>query len=153
VSFAKYHICPKIIDSSPRELRYSSACSRSHLPHSVFFSRHVLSGESPWRTLPFVSSWGGNEETVPATEAAKGGSLVLGLAITNLAPLEKALLVVRPETVVGWHRQGFRLFLDLDFPAKAIRASRSEPRNQGSDPKDWRQLIPGGVPQGFMKNS
>ena|SRR2546427_5551241 len=36
---------------------------------------------------------GGNEETVPATEAAKGGSLVLGLAITNLAPLEKALLV------------------------------------------------------------
>src|SRR6202163_2224836 len=22
----------------------------------------------------------------------------------------KALLVVRPETVVGWHRQGFRLF-------------------------------------------
>ncbi len=53
----QYHICLKIIDFSPRELRYSSACSRSHLPYSVFFSRHVMSGKSPWRTLPFVSSW------------------------------------------------------------------------------------------------
>ena len=53
----QYHICPKIIDFSPRELRYSSACSRSHLPYSVFFFRQVMSGESPWRTLPFVSSW------------------------------------------------------------------------------------------------
>ena len=47
----------KIIEFSPHELRYSSACSRSHLPYSVFFSRHVMSGKSPWRTLPFVSSW------------------------------------------------------------------------------------------------
>ena len=28
-----------------------------------------------------------------------------------------ALVIVEPETVIGWHRRGFRLFLDLEEPA------------------------------------
>ena len=27
-----------------------------------------------------------------------------------------ALVIVKPETVIAWHRQGFRLFLDLEKP-------------------------------------
>ena len=28
-----------------------------------------------------------------------------------------ALVIVRPETVIGWHRKGFRLFVDMEVEA------------------------------------
>src|SRR5215831_19045778 len=38
------------------------------------------------------------------------GPLVLGLALMTWPNWRKVLLLVRPETVMGWHRRGFRLF-------------------------------------------
>jgi hypothetical protein len=45
-----------------------------------------------------------------ATEAAEEGSPLLGLTAPALVGLGEALLVVKPETVICWHRAGFRLF-------------------------------------------
>jgi hypothetical protein len=38
------------------------------------------------------------------------GSPLLGLAPAGPAAMEGRLLIVKPETVVGWHRAGFRLY-------------------------------------------
>ena len=72
----------------------------------------------------------------PRPRLRKADPLVLGLAIRNLAPLAKSLAGC--PTGDGGRLASARIapFLDLDFEARAIRASRSEPRNQGSDPKD-----------------
>src|SRR2546426_3369399 len=92
-------------------------------------------GSRPGEPCP-SSAAGGNEETVPATEAAKGRSLVLGLAITNLAQLAESLAGCPTRDGCGLASARFPPLLDLDFQAKAIRASRFESRSQGSDPKD-----------------
>jgi hypothetical protein len=34
----------------------------------------------------------------------------VGLAFTDVARLARALAIVKPETVIAWHRKGFRLF-------------------------------------------
>src|SRR5206468_9275031 len=34
--------------------------------------------------------------------------MVLGLAVSLVVPM--ALIIVQPETVIGWHRQGFRWY-------------------------------------------
>src|SRR5215470_16229594 len=36
----------------------------------------------------------------------------------------RALIIVQPETVVSWHRQGFRLFWNLDLQTEAPRSPR-----------------------------
>jgi hypothetical protein len=43
------------------------------------------------------------------------------------------LLIVKPETVIGWHRKGFRLFLDLE--------SSTGPNWSSPVSKEIRQLI------------
>ncbi len=47
---------------------------------------------------------------VSTASATKGGSLLLGVAVQELEGWHRALVIVRPETVATWHRQGFRLF-------------------------------------------
>jgi hypothetical protein len=49
----------------------------------------------------------------------------------------RALIIVRPETVVAWHRRGFCLFWTLHFQAQE-RPPRSQPRDSSSDPEDGR---------------
>src|SRR3989442_304371 len=50
-------------------------------------------------------------EGAPAAAAAHGdGPDVLGRAVEALEELRNSLQMVRPETVVGWHRQGFRRY-------------------------------------------
>ena len=106
----QYDIWPKIIEFSPRELRYSSAFSRSHLPYSVSFFGHVMSGESPWRTLPFRQQLAVMKRQCPRARLREADRL-FWVWLSRIWPhWPKAWLVVRPETVVGWHRQGFRLF-------------------------------------------
>src|SRR2546422_11276587 len=43
-----------------------------------------------------------------------------------------SLQVVRPETVVGWHRQGFRRYWAWEYPC-AASALRSEERRVGKE--------------------
>jgi len=38
-----------------------------------------------------------------------------------------ALLMVKPETVIAWHRKGFRIYLDVEKAPCYIRASDSCP--------------------------
>src|SRR3989442_11277261 len=50
-------------------------------------------------------------EGAPAAAAAHGdGPDVLGRAVEALEELRNSLQMVRPETVVGWHRQGVRRY-------------------------------------------
>ena len=47
-------------------------------------------------------------EDVAAAIAATGGSVALGAAVPTVAWRE-ALVIVKLETVIAWHRKGFRL--------------------------------------------
>jgi len=47
-----------------------------------------------------------------------------------------ALIMVKPETVIGWHHQGFRWLLDLESTSWAIRTSSSSEGNSRSDSND-----------------
>src|SRR5438128_5922901 len=50
-------------------------------------------------------------EGPPAAATADGnGPDLLGHPVPALEELRSSLRVVRPETVVGWHRQGFRRY-------------------------------------------
>jgi hypothetical protein len=45
-----------------------------------------------------------------------------------------ALMIVKPETVIGWHRQGFRWY--WTYSARAIGASSRSQRHSQSDPNN-----------------
>jgi hypothetical protein len=51
------------------------------------------------------------------------------------------LVIVKPETVVAWHRAGFRLFWRLDPDPRAWAGPRSMPRCELSS-DEWRTRIP-----------
>src|SRR5499427_9215665 len=44
-----------------------------------------------------------------------------------------ALIIVKPETVIGWHRQGFQWVLDLEDSPRSIRTSPCFEGNSRSD--------------------
>jgi hypothetical protein len=46
------------------------------------------------------------------------------------------LLVVKPETVVAWHRNGFRIFLELESRAQTTRTARRSSARLEPDPQD-----------------
>src|SRR6202045_1881145 len=60
-----------------------------------------------------------------------------------------ALLMVKPETVIGWHRQGFRLYLELEnstwrWPPGGISgSSQSHPSNEPRQPAGERLAFMG----------
>jgi hypothetical protein len=45
-----------------------------------------------------------------AAEADAARSTPLGMAVRALERLASALVIVKPDTVIAWHRQSFRLF-------------------------------------------
>jgi len=47
---------------------------------------------------------------VEATQADRCGSISLGPFVAVLTGWRSALLIVKPETVIAWHRKGFRVF-------------------------------------------
>ena len=55
-----------------------------------------------------------------------------------------ALVIVKPETVVAWHRAGFRLFWRLRSRAKSRAGQRSMRRYELSS-SEWRTRIPAGA--------
>jgi len=57
-----------------------------------------------------------------------------------------ALAIVKPETVIGWHRKGFRLFWTLESAARQTRASGGFSRGPRSDPTNQ----PGESPLGRL---
>ena len=42
-----------------------------------------------------------------ATEADRSGSVALGVAVGGLEEWQSTIAIVKPATVIGWHRQGF----------------------------------------------
>jgi hypothetical protein len=50
------------------------------------------------------------------------------------ADWRSALVVVKPETVIAWHRKGFRAVLDLEGPARTNRKAGRLARSPESDP-------------------
>ena len=59
----------------------------------------------------------------------------------------EVLIVVKPETVVSWHRAGFRLYWRF-FPAEA-HAGQESPPNFGSSFSAWPARISSREHQGF----
>src|SRR5713226_4821615 len=53
------------------------------------------------------------------------------VALTSLIEWRRILTIVKPDTLIGWHRKGFRLFW----------RRRSKPRGRPRLPTDLRQLI------------
>src|SRR5712664_550032 len=61
----------------------------------------------------------------------------------------KALYVVRPETVIRWHRQGFRAFWTWKS-RRGERVDRLSARSLRTSSAPWRTPIFSGVPRAFM---
>src|SRR5882762_3240204 len=61
----------------------------------------------------------------------------------------KALYVVRPETVIRWHRQGFRGFWTWKS-RRSERVDRLSARSLRTSSAPWRTPILSGVPRAFM---
>ena len=61
----------------------------------------------------------------------------------------KALYVVRPETVIRWHRQGFRGFWTWKS-RRGERVDRLSARSLRTSSAPWRTPILSGVPRAFM---
>jgi len=59
--------------------------------------------------------------------------MALGVFVTALVGLAASLIIVKPETVIGWHRQGFRWY----WTWKVRRGQSGRPRV----PKEIRDLI------------
>ena len=49
------------------------------------------------------------------------------------ADWRSALVIVKPETVIAWHRKGFRFVLDLEGPARTKRKAASVAGDPGFD--------------------
>ena len=47
-----------------------------------------------------------------------------------------ALVIVKPETVIAWHRKGFQVVLDLEGSAGTTRTTSGPNRNPRADPQD-----------------
>src|SRR5258708_1191541 len=47
-----------------------------------------------------------------------------------------ALVIVKPETVIGWHRKGFRLFLDLESSSRPAWPTDGSQRRARADPQN-----------------
>ena len=52
------------------------------------------------------------------------------------APWKDVLLVVKPETVIGWHRKGLSPILDVEEQTAAPRPATCSTRTPGPDPQD-----------------
>src|SRR5712692_1583709 len=70
----------------------------------------------------------------------------------------EALHVVRPETVIRWHRQGFPRLLDLEVPTWAkgstlrkLGACESHPQHGAREPKLGCTAYPRGTPQARIR--
>lgn len=70
------------------------------------------------------------EREVKPRRARDGTRLVLAL-LSNLFAWREALVIVKPDTLIGWHRKGFRLFWRW----------KSRPRGRPRLPADLRALI------------
>ena len=46
-----------------------------------------------------------------------------------------ALVIVKPDTVIGWHRKGFRTVLDLEGQARTTRATAGRQGHSRPDPE------------------
>ena len=56
----------------------------------------------------------------------------------------EALLIVKPETVVGWHRAGFRCIGAGGLAEELLAGRKSRPKSRNSS-KEWRKRIRPGV--------
>jgi hypothetical protein len=112
-------------------------CSRSELIAENAFLRQQL----------IVASRGVKR---PAFRGHERGLLVV---LARLLPRWRcALLLVKPETVLRWHRAGFRLFW-RNSPALPVRASRAWPERSSPSSSEWRPRTAFGEPSAFVANS
>jgi len=72
----------------------------------IFRSRRALAAENLFlrKQLTFYV-----ERKIRPRQATDATRLVLAL-LSNWFPWREALVIVKPETLLGWHRRGFRLF-------------------------------------------
>ena len=76
----------------------------------VFSLRPLTSEISPWRTWPVVNSSPCSSASAPGL-SCNGGIASFGCGCPGVGRIGTgALVILRPETVVAWHRKGFRLF-------------------------------------------
>ena len=69
-----------------------------------------------------------------------------------LAKWRHALLLVKPETVLRWHREGFRLFWRRKS-ARAVHASRVSRPISSPSSAAWRPRTGSGEQNGFEASS
>ena len=62
----------------------------------------------------------------------------------------EALHLVRPETVIRWHRQGFRAFWNLEVPSTGEQVDRRSARRSRISCAPWRSPIRSGARHAFM---
>ena len=87
----------------------------------------------------------------PAFRVHERGLLVL---LARLLPeWRQALLLVKPETVLRWHREGFRLFWPGEIPLERSTPNRVSRRRSSPSSSAWRSRIGSGEPNGFEASS
>jgi len=117
--------CPPPI--SPSGARRPLRVGRRRV-YGVQMTNHTPFGEP----RPAAAAWR-SPALGEATETDGRGSLLLGTAFQLVGRLAGALVIVKPETVIAWRRQGFRLFSTW----KSRRGHPGRPRVQ----KEIRDLM------------
>jgi putative transposase len=93
----------------------------------IFRSRRALAAENLFLRKQLTFYVERKIRPRPATDATR---LILAL-LSNWFPWREALVIVKPETLLGWHRRGFRLFWKW----------KSKPRGRPRISKDVQALI------------
>jgi hypothetical protein len=92
---------PSSLSSGPQRTSLADGRHGDHLQISNRPSGREPRSSPPTRGAPSLGE---------ATETQLSRSTAVGLAIRSLGDSRSALLIVKPETVLGWHRKGFRSF-------------------------------------------
>ena len=100
------HISLKGIDFALCRLSCWTPCSRCFV--SSWFHPVALE-KSPWRTWPSVNSSRSSSGSARG-RGCEARIVCSGYGCPGPGRIGRVLVIVRPETVVSWHRKGFRLF-------------------------------------------
>src|ERR1700738_4731969 len=102
--------------------------------HSIFRSRAVLELEN----LALRHQIGVLQRSTRRRPKLTSGDRLVWVCLSRLwRDWRSALAIVKPETVVAWHRAGFRLtVLDLEGAPRPTGTTCHFARGPGSDPQD-----------------
>src|SRR5580704_16561527 len=89
--------------------------------------------------------------TLPASAVAARADRCLWVVLSRvLTGWRATLVIVKPETVIAWHRRGFRLW--WAWRSRRRMGRPTTPLTSAHSFATWRTQTPAGVRRGFMAN-